>query len=458
MQISLLIQDIINLKTLILFISIFALTANMYSQLNDLSIQDQWSKIEIENLSIVNSESEEFSPHMWNNYLVYVGLQERSGFSAKGPAYFDIKASILNDSMDLKNFIFNPELNSRFHEGPISWDQNNNTLYFTRANTENKLPIVDSRGRQLLQIYKAEYAQGKWENIIKMNFCTEEENYCHPAIYNNGRSMIFASSIDGGSGKMDLYKTEKISEFTWSTPTNLGKQINNPGNDWFPFVYEDYLFHATDIKDGQGLDIYMSKIPKDGKPTPAFRLPAPINSQYDDFGLVISKEKNIAYFSSNRPGGKGKDDIYKIILDKSADVQSTENQSIKTGVTTQEIKETITPPTHSHKAMSLKFIDSVSNVGIKEADVSIYVIPTSVAENFAQQLDSNSDLIILETMAANAGPNIDYSSDSTGQLQIDTPTGEQLFIVAKKIGYKPEYKLVNTATAISELEFQLVKK
>lgn len=464
MQMLLLIQDTTRLKTLFFLLFIFALTANVYSQLNDLSNQEQWSKIEIENLSIVNSASEDFSPHIWSNYLVYIGLQERSGFGTKSPEYFDIKASILNDSLDLKNFIFNPELNSRFHEGPISWDQKNNTLYFTRANTDNEQPIVDSNGRQLLQIYKAEYAQGKWQNIVKMNFCTEEENYCHPAIFNEGRSMIFASSIEGGSGKMDLYRTDRISELTWSIPTNLGKQINNPGNDWFPFVYKNYLFHATDVKDGQGLDIYLSKLDKDGKPSPAFRLPAPINSEHDDFGLVISIEKNVAYFSSNRPGGKGKDDIYKIVLDKalektsvSAMTNTDKLQSTKKESSNSEAINTVATNTQSVNKISISITDSRSKSSISEAEVIVYALPKTAATSFSQQLESNNDVLLLENMAANISSYKNYISNSAGKLDLIPVSNQDLFLVIKKSGYQPSWKYIPAGSALMEYKAEMVR-
>ena len=446
------------MKSTLSFIIIFTLCANVYAQFDDLGNQEQWSKLNIENLSIVNSESEEFSPHIWSNYLVYIGLQERNGFNKRNPEYFDIKASLLNDSFELKNFIFDPELNSRFHEGPISWDEENNTLYFTRANTEDNQPIEDKNGRQLLQIYKAEYAQGKWINIGKMNFCTEEENYCHPAIFNKGRSMIFASSILNGSGKMDLYRTDRISELTWSTPKNLGKQINNPDNDWFPFVYEDYLFHATDIKDGQGLDIYLSKLDPEGKPKLAFRLPAPINSEYDDFGLVISMEKNVAYFSSNRPGGKGKDDIYKIVLNQSPKtiIESNEVIEVKSEALNVEASENSTT-VRIEEVLNLTITDANSNVGISDAEIKIYVLPSNVATNFSQQLESGNDILLLETMASNVASHIDYRSNNSGQLTLNNQVNNHLFIVVKKDGYTPTGKYILVDQNEMNLSFKIRK-
>ena len=430
------------------------LSANIYSQVNSLDTEN-WGKVEIENLGIINSPAEEFSPHIWSNYLVYIGVQERAGFKPKGPEYFDIKASLLLDSTDLQNFVFNTELNSNYHEGPLSWDQQSNKLYFTRATVENNQPLVDSKGRQLLQIYQAEYTQGKWLNISKMNFCTEEENYCHPACFNNGRSLIFASTIEGGNGKMDLYRTDKISELTWSTPQNLGKQINNPGNDWFPFVHEDVLYYATDVKDGNGLDIYSCKLNKDGKTTEINRLPPPINSDHDDFGLVISDDNKIAYFSSNRPGGKGKDDVYKVIFPNGMTSMAIpknperKENSITPSVTNSEITNT------PNSTVTISIANKVSKAGVPDAEIIFYLIPQEVVENFENQLSTNSDIQLLESMASNVAAKKVYKSNANGKLVLDSLVDGYLFIVVKKEAYATEWDYIQAGEVKSELRFEM---
>jgi len=453
---------------------ILSLYANVHSQPNELTNKEIWADTKIENLEIINSAEEEFSPYIWSNYLVYIAVQEKTSLSKKGPVYFDIKASLLEDSATIKSFVFNPELNSQFHEGPISWDQSSNKLFFTRGNSEDKQPVVDAQGRQLLYIYEADYAQGKWQNIEQLSFCTEEENYCHPASFNNGQSLIFASTIPGGSGKMDLYKTERITDFTWATPSNLGKQINNPDNDWFPFVYENTLFYATDLKDGKGLDIYTCKLDANGNPGPIVRLPSPINSDYDDFGLVISTDKTNAYFSSNRPGGKGKDDVYKITFNQStsSSAPTTNSESISSEPTALESIATnpkatepedteaiATEPTpkQTKKEMNISVSDFQSKAGIAEANIIIYVLPPSSANNFIQQLDAKSDIILLETMASNIASSITYQSKANGTLDLNLQDDEHLFIIVKKPGYQSEYNYINTRNSISELSFEMRK-
>jgi len=276
-----------------------------------------WTKLKVENLELINTEQEEFSPHIWGDYLIYVGLQNNEGLLKNSKSYFfDLKASLLKPESDLPQFIFTNELNSQFHEGPVSWDQENNKIYYTRANSIEGEAVVDEQGRQQLNIFRADYAQGKWGNISKLDLKLENETYCHPAIFDSGHKIIFASPLADGNGKMDLYLSIKNGD-EWESPINLGDKINQDGNQWFPFVHNDqHLFYASDLGDGQGLDLYYATLDENASVIKTQRLPFPINTSYDDFGLIFSEDGQSAYFSSNRIEGRGKDDIYVIIFEE----------------------------------------------------------------------------------------------------------------------------------------------
>lgn len=299
------------------FILLFlSLSANIFCQADRFDQMSFWTDSKVQNVATINSENEEFSPYIWGEYLIYVGSQEKKGiFKNNKPDYFDLKASLLEEDATLNNFIFTAELNGPFHEGPLSWSEADRKIYFTRANSEDGQAVIDEFGRQLLQIYQADYAQGKWENISKLSFSVDTVNFCHPAIFSSGDKMIFASSKDGGSGKMDLYFTEKNPNQSWKIPVTMEGDINQPGNQWFPFVLDgEYLFYASDVGDGQGLDIYYAPIENEMATQKPQRLPYPINTAQDDFGLIISGDRKTAYLSSNRMDSKGKDDIYEVIF------------------------------------------------------------------------------------------------------------------------------------------------
>jgi len=124
--------------------------------------------------------------------------------------------------------------------------------------------------------------------------------------------MYFISDMPGGFGGTDIYVIERRVDGTWGTPENL-RSINTEGNEMFPEYHSDgLLFFSSDGYPGLGgLDMYVSTIVgmTYGK---AKNLGVPLNSTGDDFSLVLDKDQKFGYLSSNRPGGKGSDDIYGV--------------------------------------------------------------------------------------------------------------------------------------------------
>ena len=423
-----------------------ALSANLFCQSSNFSSTSFWSEATVKNLAAINTVDEEFSPFIWSDYLIYIGVQKKGRTKNSSP-YFDIKASLTTENFD-KNFIFASGLNSRFHEGPISWDPNSNVLYFTRAHTEGSEAVIDQFGRHLLQIYMAVYSKGNWENIQKVGFCNNENNFCHPAVNLDGNKMVFASTLDGGVGKMDLYLSQKING-TWNTPKNLSATINSPGNDWFPFLYgSNHLFYASDIKDGNGMDIYYARLNENGEIVSKNRLPYPINSVKDDFGLVISKEKNRVFFSSNRSGGIGKDDIYEIVLnnlDLSEDILLNSDESDNSDIKILG----------GNKSLEVIVKDRIKKISLAEAELQIFVFEGSEATNFLEQVNNNSDLQLLEVLAKNTAEGYSYTSDQSGSIQLTLPTNKQIFLLVKKQGYVSDWNFIHTRQNIDKMVFEL---
>ena len=206
------------------------------------------------------------------------------------------------------------KVNKKYHEGPASYSKDGKLMVFTRNNYDEK---SEDKRIKLKMFYRELDDQGDWGDIEGFDFNYKEYSVGHPAVSPDGKTIYFASDMPGGLGKTDLYKTTRNGSGVWSTPVNLGSTINTEGKEMFPFYHKDgMLFFASDGKVGLGgLDIFVSQ-DNEGEFSAAQNLGSPVNDSKDDFALLLNEDQTKGYFSSNRPGGKGSDDIYSFKLAK----------------------------------------------------------------------------------------------------------------------------------------------
>ncbi len=211
----------------------------------------------------------------------------------------------LSQSKKLKGSI-----NSKYHEATATFSPSGDTVYFTRNNYYKGKVQHDKAGTLLLQTYSSVKNGNQWGKITPMNFNNDEYSTGHPALFANGNKMIMVSDMPGTLGGTDLYMVEKQGE-TWGPPINMGPNINSEGNEMFPWVAKDgTLFFASDGHQGLGgLDVFMSSKSSQTWSIPE-NLGSPVNTTLDDFGLSFMENGVNGYFSSNRSGGKGDDDIF----------------------------------------------------------------------------------------------------------------------------------------------------
>jgi outer membrane protein OmpA-like peptidoglycan-associated protein len=148
-------------------------------------------------------------------------------------------------------------------------------------------------------------------NVERLPFNDDNYTTQHPALSEDGSTLYFASDRPGGYGESDLYQVAINEDGTFGTPENLGDTINTEANEGFPFVSADLLYFASNGQLGLGgLDLFVAPI--SGSSFGNVRnLGVPINSSSDDFSFTFDAETQTGFFSSNREGGKGSDDIYK---------------------------------------------------------------------------------------------------------------------------------------------------
>lgn len=274
--------------------------------------QSKPKEFEVKNVSEINTSRSEFSPVLFNDKLYFVGEKvtdivdfEKSELN-KQP-FLNIYESKLSSKGIDKPKAFTKKINSAYHDGPISFSTDIKMAMFTRVNY-----IVNKKKKDFVnraKIYITVSKGSSWSKPKAFEYNSDDYSCAHPAISKDGNTMFFASDMPGGFGGLDIWMCQKNGE-SWSKPINLGSDVNTSGDEVFPYLrYDGVLYYSSNGLPGfGGLDVFSAK-KVDGKWLLNRNEGLFINSSKDDFGVVYVND-SIGYFSSNREGGKGLDDIY----------------------------------------------------------------------------------------------------------------------------------------------------
>ena len=212
---------------------------------------------------------------------------------------------------------FSKKINSKYHEGPSVFYDGGKKIIFTRS-----VPPAGSslwskiKGEEVmrLKLFTAVQKGKDWGEIQALPFNSDAFSCGHPAISEDGRTLFFVSDMPGGFGGTDIYYV-LFKEGRWGVPVNAGPKINTAGDELFPFLdREGHLYFSSDGLPGLGsLDLFVTRINPltHAVVAPVRNLGAPLNSPYDDFGILTDSERTSGYFSSNRKRGGNDDDIYR---------------------------------------------------------------------------------------------------------------------------------------------------
>lgn len=215
----------------------------------------------------------------------------------------------LTDPIKLKG-----NINTKFHEGPACFTADGKTMYFTRNNFYKRKKKKSKEGVNNLQLYRAKLVGENWKQE-KLPINSPEYSVGHASLSPDEKLVYFISDMPGGMGGTDIYKAAVNDDGSFGAPENLGKDINTEGNEMFPYIDEDgNLYFSSNGHAGLGqMDVFIAPVNRKGGFRKLINLGYPINSGADDFAFVLSRSEDNGYVSSNREGGKGKDDIYSIL-------------------------------------------------------------------------------------------------------------------------------------------------
>ncbi|MHC0443428.1 OmpA family protein [Flavobacterium sp. 3-210] len=276
----------------------------------------------IENAGI-NSKYSDYGSFVYNNKLYFASARDTGNFSQRKHKWTgEYFTNIYDADVDPATYTatkvnkFKNALNSKFNEATPVFSKDGKTAYFTRNNFIDGKKGKDANKVTLVKLYKATLdSKGQWTNIAPLPFTSDNYSTAHPALSPDGKTLYFASDMPGTVGQSDIYKVSVNADGSYGTPENLGKTINTEGKETFPFVTDDNeIYFASDGHPGLGgLDVFVGDIDSDGTISNIQNLGADINSPKDDFAYFIDPVSRLGYFSSNKDGGLGSDDIYKFL-------------------------------------------------------------------------------------------------------------------------------------------------
>ena len=286
-------------------------------------IKNNSGRFQLNNASI-NTENSEYGTALYGDKIVFAGATDarkaKHGVSQwTGESFYDLYEAEHFDQKLGSRKPFSSSVNTQFNESTPVFTKDGNTMYFTRNNYVNRKLGSDIENTILLKILRAtKDKNGNWGDIVEVPFNSDQYNVAHPALSPDEKYLYFASDMPGSFGNSDIFRVEILGDNQYGTPENLGNIINTAGRESFPYISKDnVLYYSSDGIPGLGgLDIFAVKFNADGSTSKPVNIGMPGNSADDDFCFVFNSDSKIGFLTSNRPGGKGKDDIYSFHEDK----------------------------------------------------------------------------------------------------------------------------------------------
>lgn len=273
----------------------------------------------VDNVKINTKNSDFGTAFFGKNKVVFAAPTEdtkitKTIWTKNKQPFLDLYIGEINEKGEIVNKQKMPgDINTKYNEGVVAFTKDLKTVYFSANNYVKKKFITDSEGANNIQILKATIDEkGNWSNLILLPFNSPDFSTGHPTLNRDDTKLYFISDRPESIGRTDIFVVDILENgASYSEPRNLGPKINTKKREMFPFISDDnILYFSSDGHPGNGgLDVFASKI-FDNTVSYPISLEKPVNGKKDDFAYIIDDSKHKGYFSSNRKGGIGDDDIY----------------------------------------------------------------------------------------------------------------------------------------------------
>ena len=280
---------------------------------------DNPTKLKITIEKVLNSKESDFSPTYSDKlYNTVIFTSTRDAATGKdmdnwtGQNFSDLFISKLDPKgqwstpvqLETGNVV-----NTEANEGNPAVNSKFNQMYFTRCSN-------DKGTLQGCKIMVSKRAGRNWGEPKALDLGGDSTTvFGNPSISPDELTLLFTSDLPNGKGGKDIWvSTRKTASDNFGRALNAGAVINTPGDEMFPFMRNDTsLYFSSNGHPGMGgLDIFRSTF-TNGEWSKPVNLQVPVNSAGDDFAMVFHPEEDKGFFSSNRKGGKGSDDLYSFI-------------------------------------------------------------------------------------------------------------------------------------------------
>lgn len=265
----------------------------------------------------VNTSGDDFGPVYYNDQIVFLSTRSKPTWVQKKynwnrQPFLDMYTADIENGQLKNTGNLSKKLNGKLHNGNASFAKKGTLVAFsTNDNSDRSEDKIAE-----LRIYFSTLTDGKWSDAEAFSQNSESYSTGLPCLSADGNTMYFVSNMPGGFGGADIYSTTRSENGTWSPARNLGGTVNTAGDELFPFYqeYSQVLFFTSDGLFGLGgLDVFYCAATATTIGT-VYNAGTPVNTAADDFGVIMDDSLRTGYFSSDRAGGTGGDDLYAFDL------------------------------------------------------------------------------------------------------------------------------------------------